>query len=97
MFLRRFAALSKVRCGPTLNPPSSSVRLLATSSGEGVLQKVAEFFGLDEKSRQKRAQKKAVKEVVAKAFEGTGLAGRIWASLVARFATQVLGLVILIQ
>lgn len=62
-----------------------------TGSGGGMMQKVAEFLGLDEKSRRKREQKRAIKQIVNSAFQGTGFAGKIWASLVSKFAVQVLG------
>jgi hypothetical protein len=56
-----------------------------------MLQKVAEFFGLDEASQKKKRQKAAIKQAVSTAFQGTGVAGKIWASLVSTFAVKVLG------
>lgn len=55
------------------------------------MDKVASFLGIDEASRRKREQERAIKDVVGGAIKGTGLVGRIWASLVAKFAVQVLG------
>ena len=99
MFLsRRAALLTTPGCrfanARMLSPLSVEwSRSLSSSpgSGRGLLERAAAFLGLDEASRRKREQKRAIKEVVGAAFRGTGIGGRIWASLVSKFAVQVLG------
>ena len=51
---------------------------------------------MDEESRRKREQKRAIKEVVNNAFLGTGVAGKLWASLVSQFAIRVLGIMLIL-
>lgn len=85
MLIRRYV----IRLGRPYN--SSCIRAASSGSGKSFLERAACVLGLDEESRRRREQKRAIKDIVGTAFQGTGLLGKVWASLVTKFAVQVLG------
>ncbi len=65
-----------------------------SSSGGGFIEKVKRFLGLDEATRIRKQQEKAIQNALNDTLKipGLGLLGQAWLAIVKMFASKILGI-----